>query len=279
MTDNRFRTAPGGDPAKKRNNTHHFTSCNPGTFLPIGLNHVDLGKQGNARLNAYVDNAKPVDNNLSAFSAHIHVDTWADTVLYDAGCSWLDVSQHSTDFQVGTWSIGDCNGAEKSIPITFKKSYDQAPPQIIVWIRTIDIDKGANARVHAYATDVTTTGFKLHVGTWHHETHIYDTHVSWIAVPTNRPNLTAGVVNTGHLKSDSPTKGKFIKDIVFDKAFKRAPHVAVALNKIDSSNQANMRLSTHVENVTPQGFKLVIETWSDTVIYDSGVGYVVVGEF
>lgn len=277
MTDNRFRTAPGGDPSDKRKNSIDIRTCFPGTFIPIGLSHIDIGNQAYARLKAYADHVGPTDDTYSMFRAKIHVDTWDDTVLYDGGCSWLDVSNHSSDFQIGTYSTGELFGEEKTIQVNFDKSFDQAPPQVIVWLRTIDISNSANARARAIATDITTTGFKLQVGTWHNETHIHDCKVSWIAIPTNRPNLTGGVAYSGQLKGGS--NSLYTKEIKFDRSFNRAPHVAIALNKIDCSNQSNIRVTTRVENLTPQGAKLCIETWGDSVCYDIGVGYVVVGDY
>lgn len=278
MSNNSFTTENlYGDQAKaKAENPSRITTNYPADFFPIGLNHIDLGNQATFRLKAYADNVKPADEDFNSFKATIHLDTWHDTILNHAACSWLDVSKHSTDFQFGTYQSGGLVGGEskQEIPIPFPKPYSVAP-KVIVWLNMIDIANNENTRIHAAAPVVTAEGFTLVVLTWL-KTHVYDCKVSWVAIPSDRPNMTAGVQGSGIIPKPSNMVRKEVK---FEKKFKSPPRVAAALSRIDSSNKSNLRLKVRVEDITNEGMMMVFETEGDSEIIGSDAGYVAIGEF
>jgi hypothetical protein len=50
--------------------------------------------------------------------------------------------------------------------------------------------------------------------------------------------------------------------------------VIVSLAQVDFSSAHNARLHAYAQNVTLAGFEIVLETWSDTMVYDAGVTWV-----
>jgi hypothetical protein len=259
------------DPQPKNFKT--FTTNHPAGHFPIGLNLIDIDKETNARLRAYVDHVSVADSNFNHFKADFHLDAWDDTRLYSARCSWLDVSQHSTDFQFGSFATGQLSRAgtlSEVLEVKFKKPY-KAIPKIVTWLTTLDVDCSKNTRIVALATDVTTTGFKLQVNTWH-ITIIHGATVSWIAVPSDRPNMTAGQFDYLHVGSPATYRTR----IAFDKSFHHPPQVVVALNKLDIGNEANLRIAVQAADITAEGMMLCVDAWGDTLLHSVGCAYIAI---
>lgn len=249
-----------------------FTTSYPASIFPIGINLIDFRRERNVRLRAYSDNVSPADSDFDKFKADFHLDTWGDSVLYAAGCCWLDVSKHCRDFQFGSFQTGHLpdNATGAVLDVKFEGQYG-CVPKIVVWLNTIDMERTEEQRILALASDVTTKGFKLRVGTWG-PSEVYDSRVSWIAVPYDRPNMTAGQFTT-------QGSGSASTEITFDKRFTHAPRVLVALNKIDASKNTNLRIQAKAENITKDGMTLSIETWSGTVLHGAGASWIAIEEF
>lgn len=249
-----------------------FTTNYPASNIPIGINSMDIDRSWNARLKAFADNISPAESSFNKFRADFHLDAWGDTRLYSAGCSWLDVSKHSTDFQFGSFRIDKrLTNDEAVLDVKFEGQYGCAP-EIVIWLSTIDISQSENFRVRAFASDVTTKGFKLRVNAWGNSTVHGNTTVSWIAVPSDRPNMTAGQFI---LEGSGPAS----KKVTFNKRFTHAPRILVALNKLDVSKDHNLRIRATAKDVTKDGMTLSIETWGDTGLYGAGVSWIAIEEF
>ncbi|KAG8743343.1 hypothetical protein FRC11_013905 [Ceratobasidium sp. 423] len=247
----------------------------PATNFPIGINHLDIQQKCNPRIWAYADNVAPGDSNYDRFIGRINLDTWGETRLFAARCTWLDISKHSLDFQFGKFNSGKMNGEDatktRSIDIQFTRPYP-VPPKVVIWLTRLDSDCGRGTRLNAVAENITTNGFKLKVETWCN-TILYDIMVSWIAVPSDNSIMTAGRLVT----PGGPSSGCQQK-IIFDKPFKRIPRVMVALNRIDIRNNADFRITAYPKDVTTQGMTLVIESWADTVIHSCAAGYIAIDD-
>lgn len=100
------------------------------------------------------------------------------------------------------------------------------------------------------------------------------------------PNLTLADIRTGlvngnradldwHLdtvpklapRSTDRVERNVYRKITFDPPFSATPHVLVAITTIDASNESHLRLIAMPGDVTPEGFTLTIQTWSDTQLY------------
>ncbi|KAH7322134.1 hypothetical protein B0J17DRAFT_621322 [Rhizoctonia solani] len=257
-------------------NSRTFETHFPAEDIPLGLNLIDIKHGTDYRVRSYIDGIEPVDKKYEAFKATVHIDTWHETALLAAGCTWLDVSKWDRQFQFGRLSTtGKLAGDnDKVIDIKFERPYDEIP-NVVAWLYTVNIDRKQDSRIHAHAVDVTTTGFKLRVYTWD-ETVVYDAKASWVAVPPNWPNVVAGSSGVSCLPTE-PLPG-YKKQIKFGKPFQRPPRVLVALNKFHTSNKHDLRIEAMAENITPKGMTLTIKTWGDSVLYEAGVDYIAIAD-
>ncbi|KAB5588894.1 H-type lectin domain containing protein [Ceratobasidium theobromae] len=249
----------------------------PQDGIPIGLNKLDIGTGANVRVRAYFENISKLFANVRD-AADIHLESWADTRLYDARCSWFDpfVANHGHPgtFQWGTFSSSQLF-AEQLPKISFPHSFNN-PPNVIVWIRSLDVDKVNNPRVEALATDVTDHDFTLHLRTWG-GTHVYDVTVDWIAVSRDNPSVRVGQFTaTPDVFPSGLGEGKtgYTGRLDFGQAFGQPPRVVVGFNKIDAAKEKNLRIEANADKITNTGFEMVINSWGDSVIYGGGAAYI-----
>ena len=94
---------------------------------------------------------------------------WADTKLYSAGASWLEVAQGDPNIQIGEWGTTDdhpwyqaqmLTSASRTFPRPFA-----APPKVLLWLHEVDMAGDRNWRVISYPSDVTSTQFNIHIDT------------------------------------------------------------------------------------------------------------------
>ncbi|KEP49692.1 H-type lectin domain protein [Rhizoctonia solani 123E] len=269
---NTYKVANASDRSK---NFKVVTTNHPATNFPIGINMLDIKQKCNPRIRAYADNVSPADSNYDQFVGRINLETWGDTHVYGARCTWLDVSKHSLDFQFGKFSSGGMNAGDtttaKSIDIQFTRAY-HVPPKVVIWLTSLDSNCTYVARINAYADNITIGGFRLRIDTWC-DSIIYNATITWIAVPSDNPNMTAG-----QLVTPGSASSGFQQKLIFDKPFKRVPRVMVAFNKLDVANNANLRITTSPKDITTQGMTLVIESWADTVIFSCAAGYIAIDD-
>lgn len=247
------------------------------TALPIGLNSLDVDCSANLRIRALID-SNTNDTEYVA-KATVHLNAWGDTILYSAGCTWLDVCKHDRDFQFGTYTTGSMswNPDKPSIQVKFDKPYASAP-KIVVWLKELDVSNKANCRVKASASDITATGFTLTIDTWA-DTTMYTATATWIAYPSNRSNITSGNLSTSDIRSWDKAQLQNGKNIEFDRDFECPPRVLVALNGLDVSNRTNLRIKTVAKDITAQDMTLSIDSWFDTTIYWAGVSYLAIQDY
>ncbi|KAJ1301964.1 hypothetical protein OPQ81_000801 [Rhizoctonia solani] len=276
MSNPEFSTGEISNASERAKHFKVIVTNFPATDFPIGINLLDIWNNCNPRIRAYIDNVAPADSNYDKFIARINPDTWGDTRLYGARCTWFDISKHSLDFQFGRFNTGNMSGTNddkaKSIDIQFTCLY-QTPPKVVVWLTGLDSDCTRNMRLDTSAENITSDGFELTVNTWG-DSIIYNATVSWISISSGNPLMTAGRLVTPYT---GPSSG-FQQKIIFDKPFKRVPHVMAALNKLDISNGANLRIAAYPKDITPQGMTLAIDTWYDSVIYSCGAGYIAIDD-
>lgn len=277
MSTPEFNTREIANPSDRAKHSKPIITNFPAADIPVGINMLDICHKCNPRIHAYIDNVSPADTNYDKFIGRINLDAWSDTRLFAAGCTWLDISKHSLDIQFGRFSTGGMNvtattAKAVSIDIHFTRSY-QVPPKVVIWLTTLDISGSYNTRLVTSVNNITTTGFKLKVETWD-ESVVYGATVSWIAVPSDNPIMTAGQLVSSYT---GPSSG-FQQKIVFDKPFKRVPRVMAAFNRLDTKCSINLRIKTYPKDITTEGMTLAIDTWDDSVIYPCGVAFIVIDD-
>lgn len=235
--------------------------------LPVGLSSVHMSKLTNARIKSYASDIR--DDRFE-----IHVDSWDNTLLFNASCTWLEIEADDPDFQFGSYSTLENQIAEEaqqqnSRQIVFSRPYD-APPCVVVWLSGFEMQSNNYWRVKAYATDVTANGFTINVDTWD-DTVLLSGMATWVAYTAGMPGVCSGSFSThpGGPKRSHSGYEKFGNGV-----FETCPRTVVALNKMDVSCSRFLRLRVKASEVTVQGMRWNLEGWVDTDVNSAGAAYI-----
>lgn len=241
--------------------------------LPLGLNTLDIDKGHNIRVKSYTSDI--TDKNFV-----VHVDCWADTVLYSAGVSWLDIAPGDLEYQTGLFATTDDHpwNAPQTLTsrrINFARPF-VTPPKVISFLTSLDMANTANWRVKTYVDGIDAKGFTIHVDTWA-DTILYLGGAAWIAYPEDRPYVVSGTANIQDVRAWNAPAQVNNKAINFGGTpFWKTPTVFCALNSIDIDKKANLRIRSYVDGVSTKGLTWHIDSWGDTVLYSAGISYLCV---
>jgi len=241
--------------------------------LPHGLNSLDIDKNFNIRI---VANAESITK--AGFKASLNA--WADTKLYSAGDSWLELAPGFLEYQTGEFSTQDDHPWDKpqlktSRRINFDRPYI-TPPKVIVFLKQLDLDKSKNWRVIANVSDIDANGFTIHIDTWG-DSILYSATAGWIAYPGDRPYVFSGAANTQDVRPWNKPQLLNSKSIGFDGVqFWRNPSIFLALYSLDFDYKANLRIKASADNVTPNGLTWHLDSWGDSIFYSAGVSILAV---
>lgn len=242
--------------------------------IVVGLTLVDISFKTTVRVSAL-----PSAIRLNAFE--INLDTWADTTLYAAACNWLEIAADDVDFQFGSyhtiehhhWSKTPVKNTQH---VTFKRAY-AAPPKVVVWLNLFDLSGAVDWRVRTFATNVTATGFELHIDSWA-ESKLMWTMASWIAYPTTRAGLASGEFGTRDFRTSGlPQLYNSAFEPFPEGVFEHPPRVFLAINSLEIDHKRNMRLKVTADNVTAAGMTWHLDGWSDTGLRAAGASYIAFG--
>ena len=246
------------------------TYASPPT-LALGLNWLDIANNANIRVKTFADN-------IATASADIHINSWADTTLYSAGCTWLEVAANDPDYQIGQFSTTDDHPWDKpqketSRNITFPRAY-ASPPKVIVWLNGLDMANDKNWRINATATNIATTGFTIHLDTWA-DTVMYSASAAWIAYPADKANVTSGTYNTQDVRPWNNPRIDNSGRVDFPAgALAGSPKVLIALNSLDVDCGNYLRLKLSADCVSKTGMNWHIDSWFNTILYSAGASYI-----
>lgn len=238
--------------------------------IVVGLTALDIDRDTISRVKAFT-------SEIQCVRFKIHLDTWIDTKLYSAGCSWLQLEADDMDFQYGTYNtIEDhpssvtqmCNTRQ----ITFKRAY-ACPPIVVVWLSSFAVGSGSSSRITSFATGVTAARFTIHIDTWA-DSRLYRAVASWIAYPQDRPGVASGNFSIKDLHSwADPQLYNSAYEAFGNAMFDKPPRTFVALNMLDIGRDHNMRVSVRVDNVSTAGMSWHLDTWSNTILHSAGASY------
>jgi hypothetical protein len=115
----------------------------------------------------------------------IHLDTWADCVLYAANASWIAypkkkagvLSGSDSTYAYRPWYPAQEKNGRK---VTFPKGAFDKTPKVFAALSLIDFDSAKNMRVKSFVDAVSADGFTWHGDSWA-DTLCYGVGVSWIA--------------------------------------------------------------------------------------------------
>ncbi|EJD44580.1 hypothetical protein AURDEDRAFT_125148 [Auricularia subglabra TFB-10046 SS5] len=243
--------------------------------LAVGLTALDVSNGADIRVSA----SPP---NITRTSALLHLDTWADTRLYSAASIWFAISDGNPGYQTGRfntvedhpWYLPQQNTSRR---ITFARPY-AAPPRVVVWLNSLDMDRSRGWRISATATAVTATGFTLNLNTWA-DTILYSAGATWVAYPSESTGISSGVYSTYDVRNWNPPQLTTSGTVAFPAGtFERVPTVLFALNFLDVGYTANLRMRASVDPVSHTGMAWHFDGWADSVIYSAGASYIAFSE-
>lgn len=84
----------------------------------------------------------------------------------------------------------------------------------------------------------------------------------------------SGSVQSVFWTDDQPSPYPDKQSVIFATPFHKSPTVSVGMDVADIFSGANTRYTVLVQNVTPDGFDIIFNTWGDTHIYKMGVSYI-----
>ena len=258
---------------QRENNKAFIVSANfPG--FPIGLTWLNFDRCADVHIKA---SAEPMEQD----SFNVHLNGSEDTLIHSAGCTWLTIYAKDRDFQFGNFSTKGHRPDEPRLQtkckVEFRKPFQGQPPKVIVWFNELHMSSQNNWRCKAFVTNITTDAFIIHIETWATTT-LYDAAVSWIAYPSNRPNIASGSFNTMDVRPwffpRTNTKGV----AKFDKPFGSTPRVLAALNWLDMGNWNDLRLKLTISDVNSKGLTWHLDTWDSSILYSAGASYIAISD-
>lgn len=244
------------------------------TMVPgivVGLAEVSAACNANVRAKAYT-------SNIQRDSFKIHIDSWMNTTLYAASCRWLQIEADDMDFQYGSYHTLEDHDwykypTQNTRKIKFKRPYS-ATPKVVLWLTVIDTGHGSSWRIRSYTTDVTATGFTIHIDSLM-DCRLYSAMASWVAYPANRPGIASGVVSTHDIRSwAQPQACNSAFEAFEDGVFEKPPRIFIALNALSIDRDKQMRLRVNADNVSASGMAWHLDAWADTILYSAGASYI-----
>jgi hypothetical protein len=158
-----------------------------------------------------------------------------------------------------------------------------SPPSVICWLNRIDMPTGPerNFRVRASASKITRTSVSICLETWGPgDSVLSGAAMCWIAFPRSKKKVDSGsfgTVGSSSSSADDAAGGSIRKIEMYeaehrkpqtsgrvrfrDGWFEKAPTVLVALNMLDMSGDADLRIKVEVEDVDREGFTWRLESW------------------
>jgi len=131
-----------------------------------------------------------------------------------------------------------------------------------------------NWRVTATATDVTATGFTMHLDTWW-DTVLYVATAAWIAYPSDKAGVASGSYSTQDVRPwDKPQLTNSGRINFPAGTFTGNPNVLIAFNSLDIDHSRNLRLKLSADSVSKDGMNWNIDSWYDTILYLAGASYI-----
>lgn len=111
--------------------------------LAVGLIALNMLCDANARVKAYT-------SEITANGFKLHLDSWADTKLYGAGCAWLMIQAADLDFQYGTYyTLEDHDWDQYPLhntrTVTFKRSYPTTPKVVDGFVTSTSATRNCGA--------------------------------------------------------------------------------------------------------------------------------------
>ncbi|KAI9451834.1 hypothetical protein BJY52DRAFT_1351093 [Lactarius psammicola] len=233
--------------------------------LAHGIRELDIGKDAGIRVTSTLQH-------LTRSSVDCHITTWADSTLHSAVADVLALAPYDLDFLTGEHmrSLWKNPSDPASVRINFERPF-VTPPKVVVFFNCINLYmRRGNWRLKTTATDIDVEGFTLNIETWS-DTAFSAARACWLAYPEDRGHIFSTSVNTRDIRPANQPQHQHSKEILFNSVeFIKKPSVFIALNSLDISNNANLRINAYVDGISTTRLVWHIDSWADTTLYSAG---------
>lgn len=147
-----------------------------------------------------------------------------------------------------------------------------AAPRLSLGLTALDIDCSHNIRIAAGASDIMQEKFTASLNAWA-DTVLYAASLTYFEVGPGFEYMQTGTFNTQKASPLQNHAQKNSKRITFAQTFQEAPTVICWLTAVDMDNQHNWRCRTYATDINTHGFKVHIDTWGDTIMYQAGMNW------
>ena len=124
-----------------------------------------------------------------------------------------------------------------------------APPKVITWLQSLDMDNSKNWRIKVYPDESDSTGFTIHADSWS-DSILYSADVTWSTHPSDQPGITSGKLNTQDMRPWDNPQAENSGVFNFPTAFSKVPKVMMAIDSLDYDQSKNLRLRLSTSLVT-----------------------------
>ncbi|MBV8384617.1 MAG: hypothetical protein JOZ63_18685, partial [Planctomycetaceae bacterium] len=176
------------------------------------------------------------------------------------------------------WKLVQGSGDREFVKrVTFSRRFD-TPPQVVVGSSLLDVDQSKVTRAEVSARNATPEGFDLVLRTWG-DSIVHSLGANWLALEPGRVGLSAGSFGTGFQVGaawklvQGMGEREYVKHVTFTRRFDTPPQVVVGSSLLDVDQSKNTRVEVTARNATPEGFDLVLRTWSDSIVNNLGANW------
>ncbi|KAI5837210.1 hypothetical protein DFP73DRAFT_568705 [Morchella snyderi] len=236
--------------------------------MAIGLYALDVANGDTMRISTFI-------SNLENSGFEVNID---GSPVKSGGCIWLEIEPDHQDFQCGRYStLEDHPWTSSQMTherrISFARPYDE-PPEVVVWLSAFNMHPQKNWRMKSFASDVTATGFTIHIETWG-DSELVAGGASWIAYPGEKADVCSGSFNTMDVRSwDNPSPNTSGPIEFAENMFSTNPRVVLGINSLDAGCEGGLRLELMGTDISSKGMTWNLNSWKDTTMYSAGGTYI-----
>lgn len=131
-----------------------------------------------------------------------------------------------------------------------------------------------NWRIKSFASDITATGFTMHIETWN-DSELFAATASWISYPSGKEDVCSGSFSTSDVRPHNNPRLNTSGPVEFaEDMFSNTPRVVLGINSLDAGCKGGLRLELMGTDVTSEGMTWNLNSWKDTTMYSAGGTYI-----
>ncbi|WYZ35415.1 hypothetical protein EsH8_X_000062 [Colletotrichum jinshuiense] len=247
----------------------YFMRANGWTEEQVRVNVLNLFPSEETNFSAF----DPLSIMLYSFPAELTLD--GSSTEWNTSLSETDKGFMSRTYPIEGGMLDGFNTTEMQSPpmtsqeLTKRANFSfPAPPVLAVGLNHLDVDRGHNVRVCAVADQINNNTAEVHLSQWG-DTKAYSLGCAWATFAADDPNIQVGEFSTTDDHSWWEPKRDTVRHINFPRVWgSGAPRVVVWYRLLDlDSSKSFWHTETRVDNVTAEGFDLIISAYGDSVIY------------